>query len=72
MSILNSSSGKVFLLLSAFTLTMTSTFAGSSNNTAGRFVIATNWAENTLSLVDIDNGIEKAKIRVGAKPYVSS
>ena len=43
--------------------------AGNSRTDASTFAIDTNWADNTVSIVNLLSGEEKSRIDVGAKPY---
>src|SRR4051812_10888384 len=56
--------------LAIFGATPTSGTAGPPNTKEkSHLAMVTNWAEDTCSLVDINQGKELSKIRVGPKPY---
>jgi YVTN family beta-propeller protein len=43
--------------------------AGNSRTDVADFAIDTNWADNTVSIINLRSGSEKSRIDVGAKPY---
>jgi YVTN family beta-propeller protein len=45
------------------------TLLGAASQDATHIVFVTNWADDTVSMVDLDAGRELSVIRVGAKPY---
>jgi YVTN family beta-propeller protein len=44
-------------------------FGGATNSAKSELAIDTNWADNTLSILNLQTGTEKTRIEVGAKPY---
>ena len=56
------------LLLSMFVVAP-AVLAGSTRTGPSDFAIDTNWADNTVSIINLRSGQEKSRIEVGAKPY---
>jgi YVTN family beta-propeller protein len=59
---------KFLLAFAGLLMTTTLVLAGGKSGT-GTFVLCTNWGDDTLSLVNIDEGRELSIIKVGRKPY---
>ena len=47
----------------------TAAVAGNSGSAVSELAIDTNWAEDTVSIINLKTGQEKSRIKVGAKPY---
>ncbi|CCE05797.1 exported hypothetical protein [Bradyrhizobium sp. STM 3843] len=56
-------------VVAALLLFAPAVLAGNSRTDVADLAIDTNWADNTVSIVNLNSGGEKSRIEVGAKPY---